>query len=99
MNLQKYEKNVKLHYNSSIFLAIVLAFLIIAPSIQTSNELFGQEAREEGNIRAARQVIDAFNTGNVSNVSDFISEQYFNRESQVDPVRGQLRGPAEFIDT
>jgi predicted ester cyclase len=38
-------------------------------------------------------------TGNVGNVSDFISEQYFNRESQVDPVRGQLRGPAEFIDT
>jgi predicted ester cyclase len=103
MNLQKCEKNVKLHYNSSIFLATALllgiAFLVIAPSIQTSIELLGQEAREEGNIRAARQVINAFNTGNVSNVSDFISEQYFNRESQVDPVRGQLRGPAEFIDT
>ena len=103
MNLQKCEKNVKLHYNSSIFLATALllgiAFLVIASSIQTSIELLGQEAREEGNIRAARQVINAFNTGNVSNVSDFISEQYFNRESQVDPVRGQLRGPAEFIDT
>jgi predicted ester cyclase len=24
---------------------------------------------------------------------------YFNRESQVDPIRGQLRGPLEFIDT
>jgi hypothetical protein len=44
-------------------------------------------------------VIDAFNTGNVSNVSEFISPQYFNRESQVDPIRGQLREPAEFTDT
>jgi predicted ester cyclase len=35
----------------------------------------------------------------VSNVSEFISPQYFNHESQVDPVRGQLRGPEEFIDT
>ena len=43
-------------------------------------------------------VIDAFNIGNVSNVSEFISPQYFNRESQVDPIRGQLRGPAEFTD-
>jgi len=54
---------------------------------------------EEAGIRAARQVINAFNTGNVSNVSSFISDQYFNVESQIDPVRGQLRGPTEFIDT
>ena len=50
-------------------------------------------------VKAARQVIYAFNTGDLSNVSEFISPQYFNRESQVDPVRGQLRGPSEFIDT
>ena len=55
--------------------------------------------REEDNINAARQVIEAFNTGDVSNVSQFISQQYFNHESQVDPVRGKLRGPEEFIDT
>lgn len=35
----------------------------------------------------------------MSNASEFISPQYFNHESQVDPVRGQLRGPEEFIDT
>jgi predicted ester cyclase len=64
-----------------------------------SDKLLGQEATEDDRINAARQVINAFNTGNVSNVSDFISEQYFNHESQIDPVRGQLRGPTEFIDT
>jgi hypothetical protein len=68
-------------------------------STDISNDLFGQGVTEEDGIKAARQVINAFNTGNVSNVTDFISEQYFNHESQIDPVRGQLRGPTEFIDT
>ncbi|MGI0045338.1 MAG: ester cyclase [Nitrososphaeraceae archaeon] len=90
-------------YNSCIFLGITLLFgipfVVFAPSVLTSDELLVQAATVENNIKAARQVINAFNTGNVSNVSGFISEQYFNRESQVDPVRGQLRGPAEFIDT
>ena len=104
MNQQKTERNAsKLNYNSAIILAITsflcISVLLIASSVQTSNELFGQGVREEDGIKAARQVIDAFNTGNVSNVSDFISEQYFNVESQIDPVRGQLRGPTEFIDT
>jgi predicted ester cyclase len=64
-----------------------------------SNESLGKKVKEDDGINAARQVINAFNTGNVSNVSDFISEQYFNHESQIDPIRGQLRGPAEFVDT
>ena len=64
-----------------------------------SNESLGQKVKEDDGINAARQVINAFNTGNVSNVSDFISEQYFNHESQIDPIRGQLRGPTEFVDT
>jgi predicted ester cyclase len=63
----------------------------------------GQDAEKtttaENNTKLARQVIEAFSTGDVSNVSQFISPQYFNHESQVDPVRGQLRGPEEFIDT
>jgi predicted ester cyclase len=63
-----------------------------------TNELSRQKVTEDENINAARQVINAFNTGDVSNVSNFISEQYFNHESQIDPVRGQLRGPTEFID-
>ena len=104
MNQQKIERNVsKLNCNSTIIVATTSLFciyvLLIAPSSQTSNELFGQSVTEENGIKAARQVIDAFNTGNVGNVSDFISEQYLNVESQIDPVRGQLRGPAEFIDT
>ena len=104
MNQQKTERNAsKLNYNSAIILAITsflcISVLLIASSVQTSNELFGQGVREEDGVKAARQVIDAFNTGNVSNVSDFISERYFNVESQIDPVRGQLRGPTEFIDT
>lgn len=102
MNLQKCERYVKLCYESCIFVAVTLlfgmTFAIIIPSVP-SNELLGQGTTEENNIKVARQVIDAFNTGNVSNVADFISERYFNRESQVDPIRGQLRGPSEFIDT
>ena len=58
-----------------------------------------EEATEENNAKLARQVIEAFNTGDVGNVSQFISPQYFNHESQVDPVRSKLRGPEEFIDT
>jgi nogalonic acid methyl ester cyclase / aklanonic acid methyl ester cyclase len=93
----------KLHCGSRVGLTITLSLcvpvLLMATSVQTSNELFGQGVTEEDGIKAARQVINAFNTGNVSSVSDFISDQYFNHESQIDPVRGQLRGPTEFIDT
>jgi nogalonic acid methyl ester cyclase / aklanonic acid methyl ester cyclase len=53
----------------------------------------------EENIRIVKQVFEAFNTGNVSRVNEFISPQYFNHESQVDPVRSKLRGPEEFTDT
>jgi predicted ester cyclase len=77
-----------------------LALLVVLPLAHTPDELFGQKiTQEENSIKAAKQVINTFNTGNVSNVSEFISPLYFNRESQVDPVRGQLRGPSEFIDT
>jgi steroid delta-isomerase-like uncharacterized protein len=54
---------------------------------------------EEVNINIVRQVFEAFNTGDVSKVNEFISPQYFNHESQMDPVRSKLRGPEEFIDT
>ena len=53
----------------------------------------------EGNIRIVREVFKAFNTGDITRVSEFISPHYFNHESQIDPARGQLRGPEEFIDT
>jgi|SRR6188472_1257482 len=52
-----------------------------------------------GNISKVRQVFEAFNTGNTIKVNEFISQQYFNHESHVDPIRSRLRGPAEFIDT
>jgi hypothetical protein len=55
-----------------------------------SNESLGQKVKEDDGINAARQVINAFNTGNVSNVSDFISEQYFNHESQIDLLEDNL---------
>jgi predicted ester cyclase len=76
-----------------------LILLVMLPFVYSPHESFGQNITEENNIKAARQVIDAFNTGNVSYVSEFISPLYFNRESQVDPIRGHLRGPSEFIDT
>jgi steroid delta-isomerase-like uncharacterized protein len=53
----------------------------------------------EENIRIVRQVFEAFNSGNTSKVNEFISPQYFNHESQIDPVRSKLRGPEEFADT
>jgi predicted ester cyclase len=105
MNLNKYQRYALRSQFSSRSVFIVtsacfgLVLLAMLPSAPISNELLGQGMTEEDNIKAARQVIEAFNTGNVSNVSEFISPQYFNRESQVDPIRGQLRGPAEFIDT
>ena len=53
----------------------------------------------EDNIRLVGNVIDALNTGDTSRVSDFISPNYFNHESQIDPVRSKMRGPQEFIDS
>ena len=57
------------------------------------------KTKEEFNIMVVRQALEALNTGNVSKAHEFISPQYFNHESQIDPVRAQLRGPEEFIDT
>jgi steroid delta-isomerase-like uncharacterized protein len=54
---------------------------------------------EEENVRIVRQVFEAFNSGDVNRVHEFISPQYFNHESQIDPARSKLRGPGEFIDT
>src|SRR5918999_4503177 len=57
------------------------------------------ETKEETNIRVVREALEALNFGDISRVHEFISPQYFNHESQVDPVRSKLRGPEEFIDT
>jgi predicted ester cyclase len=54
---------------------------------------------ETTGIRVVREALEAHNTGDVSRVHEFISPEYFNHESQVDPVRSKLRGPEEFIDT
>jgi predicted ester cyclase len=53
----------------------------------------------EDNIRIVREVFNTFNTGDITRINKFISPQYFNHESQIDPVRSKLRGPEEFIDT
>jgi steroid delta-isomerase-like uncharacterized protein len=92
------------YIDSRVMFLVSVSFTLIFLGMIQSNlipiNVSGQEnVREENNIKAARQVIEAFNTGNVNNVTQFISPQYFNRESQVDPVRGMLRGPEEFIDT
>lgn len=75
--------------------------LVVMPLYLGLNYVGGQETTpsEENNIKMAREVIEAFNTGEVGNVSEFISPEYFNHESQVDPIRAQLRGAEEFIDT
>jgi predicted ester cyclase len=58
-----------------------------------------EEEQEAKNIKTVHQLREALNTGDVSRVHEFISPEYFNHESQVDPVRSKLRGPEEFIDT
>jgi predicted ester cyclase len=58
-----------------------------------------EEEEEVKNIKTVNQLRAALNTGDVSRVHEFISPEYFNHESQVDPVRSKLRGPEEFIDT
>ena len=55
--------------------------------------------REKNNILVVSKAIEALNSGDTNNVSDFISPRYFNYESQMDPVRSKMRGPQEFIDT
>ena len=54
----------------------------------------------EENIKIVRRSIDAFNTGD-TNVHQFISPDYVNRESQShkDSYRSKLKGPEEFMDT
>ena len=94
--------SVTLGFVSKTVFLIVGSFLLLAiiPSLLQLNSTMGEETITiESNINKARQVIEAFNTGNVSNVSEFISPLYFNYESQIDPVRGELRGSEEFIDT
>lgn len=58
-----------------------------------------QERKVQSNTRVIRQALEALNTGDLSRIHEFISPQYFNHESQVDPVRSKLRGPEEFMDT
>jgi uncharacterized protein (TIGR02246 family) len=65
----------------------------------TSTRTEEEEEEEAKNIRTVNQLREALNTGDVSRVHEFISPEYFNHESQVDPVRSKLRGPEEFIDT
>jgi steroid delta-isomerase-like uncharacterized protein len=52
-------------------------------------------------IKTVRRAIEAFNTGNITNVHEIISSDYINRESQhaKDSYRSHLSGPEEFIDT
>ena len=51
------------------------------------------------NIQLVKNVIDVINSGDTTNVSDFIGSTYYNLESQMDPVRSKMRGPEEFSDT
>ena len=53
----------------------------------------------QSNIRVVKQALETLNTGDLSRIHEFISPQYFNHESQVDPIRSKLRGPEEFMDT
>ena len=49
-----------------------------------------EEEQEAKNINTVNQLREALNTGDVSRVHEFISPEYFNHESQMDPVRSNL---------
>jgi len=99
LELRDYDLRRVLMTSTTFGLVLFVAVLLPTTSMVDNASGQGAEATEESNTKLARQAIEAFNTGDVGNVSQFISPQYFNHESQVDPVRGQLRGPEEFIDT
>ena len=42
------------------------------------------------NVNLVRQAFEAFNTGNVSRVNEFISPKYFNHESQIQLDRSSV---------
>ena len=44
-----------------------------------------REINEETNIRVVRQALEALNSGDTSRIHEYISLDYFNHESQVDP--------------
>ena len=54
---------------------------------------------EEKNIKIVRRSIEALNTGDVTNVSEFIHPNYFDLDSQSIPGREKLRGSEAFVDT
>jgi len=58
-----------------------------------------REIKEEVNIKVVRQSLEALNSGDTSMIHEYISSDYFDHESQVDPIRSKMRGPEEFIDT
>ncbi|HYY67851.1 MAG TPA: ester cyclase [Nitrososphaeraceae archaeon] len=67
--------------------------------VRLETKTVAKRKAEQVSIRVVRKVFEAFNSGDVSRVHEFISPQYFNHESQMDPVRSKLSGPEEFIDT
>jgi uncharacterized protein (TIGR02246 family) len=66
---------------------------------EIGSEVKKTKTKEETNISIVREALEALNSGDISKAHEFISPQYFNHESQMDPVRSKLRGPDEFIDT
>src|SRR5918911_2881733 len=69
----------------SSFGLLLFFFVALLPTMYVALNALRQieeEAAEENKINLKRQVIEAFNTGDVSNVSQFISPDYINHESR-----------------
>jgi nogalonic acid methyl ester cyclase / aklanonic acid methyl ester cyclase len=58
-----------------------------------------QTEEEEKNIKIVQRSIEALNSGDVTNVSEFIHPNYLDRDSQSIPGREKLRGSEAFVDT
>src|SRR5829696_767586 len=57
-----------------------------------------QQTEEEKNIKIALRSIEALNSGDVTNVSEFIHPNYFDHDSQSIPGQEKLRGSEAFVD-
>ena len=63
---------------ASTSVGLLLLLVAILPTMSVVDNASGEDeqATEENNIKLARQVIEAFNTGDVSNISQFTSPKY-----------------------
>ena len=93
---------------ASTFGLVLLLVPVLSPTTSMVDNASGQEVdidteeatieEEKNNIGLVRQYLSAFDTGNVSNASQFISPQFVHTPGvPAHPAKAQIRGPEAFI--